>query len=72
MDDIAHIGFINAHAKGNGRHDDLHIVPDKTLLIFIPHFGSQSCMVRESAIAIRLKACRQTVGSLSALAIDNP
>ena len=36
MDDIAHVRFVDPHAEGDRRHDDLHIVAQESLLYPLP------------------------------------
>ena len=40
-----HVGFVDAHAKGDRRHDDVDFVFDKQFLDQAPFFGAQPGMV---------------------------
>ncbi|MPM92140.1 hypothetical protein SDC9_139275 [bioreactor metagenome] len=46
MQHKAHIGLINAHAKGNRSHNDLYIIADEGFLVAMPLFVGQTGMVR--------------------------
>ena len=46
MDDIANVGFIDAHAEGYHRHDDIHIFVDKGILTFLPCLVGHAGVVR--------------------------
>ena len=41
MQHKAHVGLVDAHAKGDGGHDDLHIIADEQLLIVFALFIGQ-------------------------------
>ena len=55
MDDETDIGFVDPHAEGDRRHDDLDIVPDEQLLIFRALLFRQTRMVRPDGIALPMK-----------------
>ena len=33
MHHVTHVRFIDTHPKGNGSHDDLYIIPQKSFLV---------------------------------------
>lgn len=45
MDDKAHIWLVDAHAKGNGGCNDLHLVSRPVLLHLLPLIWCQASMV---------------------------
>ena len=47
VDDEAHIGFIYAHAKGDGGHDDIHFFGEEFILIFGAHLVVEASVVGE-------------------------
>jgi hypothetical protein len=52
MDDIANVGFIDAHAKGYRRHDDIHIFVDKGILAFFPCIVGHAGVIRRNTITL--------------------
>ncbi len=58
MDDKAHVVFVDPHAKSDGRHNDLNIVPDKLVLPFGANVCRQSCMVGQGQKPLALQHLR--------------
>ena len=58
MDDQAHIGLVDAHAKGIGCHNDLHLPFHPQILTFIACLGVQTCMIKRSCNAHRIQPIR--------------
>ena len=46
VDDEAHVGFVDAHAKGDGGDNDLHVVADEGFLIAVALGILQTRMIR--------------------------
>ena len=51
--DKAHIGFVDAHAKGNGGHHDDAFFAQKTVLVTLAGLGRQAGMVGQGIEAMR-------------------
>ena len=52
MDDETDIGFVDAHAEGDRRADDPHLIPQECILIVRTFFGGQPSMVGQRLDAV--------------------
>ena len=71
MDDEADVGFVDAHAKGDGGADYLDIIADESFLISGASITFHSCMVGEGFDAVRAEFGGEMVRGIPALAINN-
>ena len=46
MNDEAHVGLVDAHAEGDGGHNDVHLLGEELVLVFGAHLGLKACVVR--------------------------
>ena len=71
MDDGTHIWFVDAHTKGDGRHQDRHIVTGEALLVLIPLLSIQAGVIGQSIDTVTSQDRTQLIDALAALAINN-
>ena len=45
MDDVAHVGFVDAHAEGDGGYDDINILLEEGVLVLTTHGGIHASMI---------------------------
>ena len=55
MDDVADVGFVDAHAEGDGGADDLGFVADEGLLVFGALGGIEAGVVGDGVDALGLE-----------------
>ena len=71
MGDEAHVGLIDAHAEGDGRHHYDAVFAQKALLILLAHACVQACMVGQRGQAAACKPFGGFVDFLARQAIDD-
>ena len=72
MDDEADIGFVDAHAEGDGGADDADFVAQEKFLVLGALAAGQSGVVRAGGNAVFVELVGQGLGAFAALAINNP
>ena len=72
MQDKAHIRFIDAHAKGNRRHNHPHIVNHKGALIARARAMIQPSMIRQRLQAVGVDRRGQILDMALGGTVDNP
>ena len=50
--DVSHVGFVDAHAERDGRHDHHAVFPQKAILIRRAHLGGESGVIRQRIEAL--------------------
>ena len=65
------IGFVDAHAKGNGCDHDEALFQLKPSLVFPPRHGIEPGMVGEGLEARGIQKCSDLLGLASGLAVDD-
>ena len=71
VDDKAHIGLIDAHTKGNGGHDHIHLFHQEHILILGTCFGIEPGMIGYSTHSIHLEYLGEFLDPFSAQTIDD-
>ena len=71
MDDETHVGFVDAHAKGNRCHDDIDTLHDEVVLCLGAHLALKTCMVGGGLDVVGLENLGQFLHLLTAQAIDD-
>ena len=71
VDDVAHIAFVDAHAKGNGGHHNLHLIFQELLLVRSALFGGHACVVGQGFEALFAQVLGERLGAFAAEAIDD-
>ncbi len=71
MDDETDVRFVDAHAEGDGRADDLDLVPQETLLVPRPLLRREPGVVRLRADVVGGKFFGEQLGGFAARAIDD-
>ena len=69
--DQPHVGLVDAHAEGDGRHDDERVVADELFLRLAAQRGVQPGVVGQRGQAHRRQAGRDVLGRLARKAIDD-
>ena len=69
--DQPHVGLVDAHAEGDGRHDDERVVADELFLRLAAQRGVQPGMVGQRGQAHRRQAGRDVLGRLARKAIHD-
>ena len=71
MRDEAHIGLVDAHAKGNRRHHHHAVVALEAVLVALPQGGVQAGVVGQGVQAALAQELRHFLDPLARLAIDD-
>ncbi|MNX86286.1 hypothetical protein D3C86_1181620 [compost metagenome] len=71
VDDKAHIGAIDPHPEGDGRHDEIHPLGREGLLVLPPGLGAEARMVRQGLVAQALQGLAQALHVGAADAVDH-
>ena len=71
MYDESHIGLVDAHAEGDGRHDDVYFLLDEVVLRHRSHLGVESGVVGRGLEAVELQLLRQFLHLLARQAVDD-
>ena len=71
VNDGTHIGLVDAHAKGDRRHQYRHIVANEALLILTALLVGQTCVIGESANAVVLQQAGEFVDVAPRLTVDD-
>ena len=71
MDDKPHIGFINAHAECDSRHNDIHILAQEGILIGATHGTLHAGMIRQRLDIVKTQDLGKFLYLLTAQAIDD-
>ena len=72
MDDEPHVGPIDAHAEGHGRHDDIRALVEKLLLMPRAHVVGQPGMIGHRAVAFLPEPRRERLHFAARRTIDDP
>ncbi len=71
MDNKTNIGFVDAHAESYCGHNDLNVIPCKTLLVLISLKGIHTCMVWFSRKPCLFQSLGHAVHLVSGGTVDN-
>ena len=71
VDDEAHVGLVDAHAEGDGGHDDVNLFHQELVLVFLAGLAVQSGMVRQRLDAVDSKGLGQFLHFLAAEAVHD-
>jgi hypothetical protein len=71
VDYEAHIGFVDAHAEGNGGHDHVHVFHQEPVLVAGALAGVHASMVRQRLDAVHNQHLGNFLHLLPAEAIDD-
>ena len=71
MDDIGHVGLVDAHAKGIGRHHDALAVIEKIFLRSLTGLGIQSGVIACRSKAPTVQNAVHVIDQLAGQAIDD-
>ena len=69
VNDQAYVGFVYAHAKGDGRHDDRDLIAYKLLLCFTSHLGLQTRVIGQRVETLVTQVRRQRLGIFAGKAV---
>ena len=50
--DEAHVGFVDAHAEGDGGHDDEAFFAGEAVLVFVALGHGEAGVIRQGAVAV--------------------
>ncbi len=71
MDDVADVGFVDAHAEGDGGDNDIDVFFNEGLLIFLAVFIREASVIWESFDATGKENLSDLVDRLFGLAVDD-
>ena len=71
VDDKSHIGLVNAHAEGDGRHNDVHILAEEGILVSTTHGTLHTGMVGQRLDVVEPQHLGEFLYLLAAQAIDD-
>ena len=71
VDDEAHVGFVDAHAEGNGGNDDVYFFHEEFVLVFGTDFVVQTGVVGEGFDAVELKEFGEVFNFFSGKAVND-
>ena len=71
VDDKAHVGLVNAHSKGNGGNNHIHLFHQELVLVLGTHLVVQPRMIGQRLDAVELQQLGQVLHLLAREAIDN-
>ena len=69
VDDKTHIRLVDSHSECNGRHDHVHILHQKTVLVLGPDLGVQACVIRHGTYSVDYQHLSKLFDFLAAEAI---
>ena len=69
--DPAHIGLVDAHAKGDGGDDHLRVVANERFLVVATRVGIETGVIRQCPDAIALQLRGELIDALAREAIDD-
>lgn len=52
VDDETHVRLVDAHAEGNGSHNDIDFFHKELVLVFLTGLAVQTCMIRQGLDAV--------------------
>ena len=52
VDDEAHVGLVDAHAEGDGGHDDINLLHEELVLVFLAGLAVQSGVIGQGAYVV--------------------
>ena len=68
----ADVGFVDPHAEGDGRHDDLDVIPDEQFLVALALLIRQSGMVGADGKALLGQRAQSSSTCLRVETVDDP
>ena len=71
MDDIADVGFVDAHAEGNGRDNCIDLFVDEAVLVGFSFFGVHSRVVSGDLETFLLKLGTQFIDVFTPDTVDD-
>ena len=72
VQDEAHVGLVDAHAEGDRRADDAHLIAQETLLLRRAVLGGHAGVITAGRDPVRLQVRGEGVGRLAAQTVDDP
>ena len=66
-----HVGLVDSHAKGHGGHHNLHLIPNKKILMVNANLICQACMIRQHVVARLLQLLSQLFHLFARQTIDD-
>ena len=71
MDDVADVGFVDAHAEGDGGADDFRLVAEEGVLVFRAFRGLEAGVIGDGGKSLGAEGGGEGLGVFPRLAIDD-